>query len=113
TTWCATVTVMVYGASLGRLSPYRWVTAPKVKTPGSNLRVVADEPSPQAMVTVCASFVPGSVKLPLNVVVPPSKRSAGLALTVTPDGRTLPTWTWKEAGGPASPSLSVTVTRTT
>src|SRR5205823_1051509 len=62
-----TVTLIAYAASPGLLSRYWWGTPLKLSRPAARLTVVLAEPSPQLIVTVCASSAPGSVKLPPRV----------------------------------------------
>ncbi len=51
--------------------------------------VVFGEPSPQLIMTVCTSSVPGSAKLPLREIEPFSSIVAALATTETLAGGTL------------------------
>src|SRR5437764_636454 len=81
------------------LSRYWWATPLKLSRPAARLTVVLAEPSPQLIVTVCVSSVPGSVKLPLRVVELPSLMLVALRDRLTLAGATLLTVTLVVAVG--------------
>ena len=60
-----------------------------MRTPAARLSVVLAVPSPQFITTVWVSSVPGSVKLPVRVTVPPTFRDAGAGVTDCQAGATL------------------------
>ena len=78
--------------------------------PAARLRTVLGEPSPQLMVTVCVSSVPGSVNVPDRVVLPFSLIVVALRLKLRLDGATLLTVTdVLPVAMPVSSSATVTL----
>ena len=105
-----TTTLIVYGASFGRLSSYLCAGAVNDNDPAGRWTSVGHESSPHVIVTTCESSVPGSAKLPLKTTSPPSSIEVALKLSEGSVGGTLSTGISIVVLGPAPGPVSSTVT---